>query len=152
MQPSHILELTYHENDILIVLSQLRPNLEDVSIITLEGSLGAGKTTLLKLLLKEMGVKDTITSPTFSYVNRYVTTEGKTIYHFDLYRITDLQSFLNAGFDEYLADQQALSIIEWPEVIRPLLKHYRVCAITLEYIFTDLHMRKLRMSLLEREL
>jgi len=94
-------------------------------IITLIGELGAGKTTLVKKLLKSWGVKETITSPTFTYVNLYKANIDKkdiTIYHFDLYRIESIDQFCEMGFEEYLFRPDSISIIEWPEVINGLLE------------------------------
>ena len=51
------------------------------------GEMGVGKTTLIKELCEQLGVKDTISSPTFSLVNEYKTIDNQTIYHFDFYRV-----------------------------------------------------------------
>ena len=84
-----------------VVKEHLLPKLKGCRIFTFTGPLGAGKTTLIKTFLKECGVNGGVTSPTFTYVNTYKTDDGKTFHHFDLYRLSDLQSFLSAGFDEY---------------------------------------------------
>ena len=89
---------------------------EKYLIWTFEGNLGAGKTTLIKGLAEELGVKDSVSSPTFNYVNDY----DSKIYHFDCYRIKDLEEALGFGFEEYL-DSGKRCWIEWSEVIRPLI-------------------------------
>jgi tRNA threonylcarbamoyladenosine biosynthesis protein TsaE len=104
-------------------------------LFTFTGPLGAGKTTLVKEILKQAGVKEVTTSPTFTYVNVY-KVNGHTLYHFDLYRIHSLDEFLQQGFDEYLYAPQSWSFIEWPEVIEPLLKK-NVCHISLDYHGSD---------------
>jgi tRNA threonylcarbamoyladenosine biosynthesis protein TsaE len=104
---------------------------EQCKVYTFSGMLGAGKTTLVKEILRQAGVKEVTTSPTFTYVNLY-KVDGKTLYHFDLYRISSLDGFLQQGFDEYLYQPDSWSFIEWPEVIEPLFKK-EVCEIKLEY-------------------
>lgn len=103
-------------------------------IITFTGSLGAGKTTLIQALLRRSGVEGPIQSPTFSLVNRYQAQLEKPffVYHFDLYRLSAEEEFVAAGFDEYLYQIDAKSLIEWPEVIASLLTK-NVCHIVLDY-------------------
>ena len=113
--------LVYSLSEIDKVVSLLKEIVATNNIVAISGSLGAGKTTLITRLLKSLGVQGPITSPTFSYVNTYRTEDGKTIHHFDLYRVGSAQEFIDSGFDEYLHEQDALVLIEWPEVIKPLL-------------------------------
>lgn len=90
--------------------------------IAFEGPLGAGKTTLIKEIGKQLGIgKDTITSPTFAYVQIYEMSIDLKVYHFDLYRVKSVDSFIELGFDEYLNDSNGICLIEWPKVIEPLL-------------------------------
>ena len=58
------------------------------------------KTTLIKDICSELGVKDNVTSPTFSIVNEYISFEGKSVFHFDFYRIEDERN-LDLGYEEY---------------------------------------------------
>jgi len=105
-------------------------------VFTFTGSLGAGKTTLVRALLKRSGVKDVITSPTFTYLNAYKNDQGETFYHFDAYRLESLKDFVSAGFDEYLYEEGSWSFIEWPEIVMPLLKK-EVCHVNIEYCGSD---------------
>ncbi len=105
-------------------------------VYTFTGSLGAGKTTLVKEILKNAGIDEVTTSPTFTYVNIYKNKKGQTLYHFDLYRINSLEEFLQQGFDEYLYVPGSWCFIEWPEIITPLLKK-NVCRIALDYQGAD---------------
>lgn len=83
------------------------------------GQMGSGKTTLIKAMVKALGVSHTTGSPTFSLVNEYETTSGR-IYHFDLYRIDNLEEALDFGIEEYLGEDTWI-FIEWPQIIEPLL-------------------------------
>lgn len=85
-----------------------------------EGEMGAGKTTLIKQICKQLGVVDTVTSPTFSIVNEYLTQDGDTIYHFDFYRLKHETEALDIGVDEYF-NSNCLCFIEWPSKITDLL-------------------------------
>lgn len=105
-----------------IVAETLLPLAQPGSILLFYGQLGAGKTTLIKALVKHLGIHDNVSSPTFSYVNVYHNERtGLVINHFDLYRLSDTSAFIDQGFDEWLTHKNTLSIIEWPEVIEPLL-------------------------------
>ncbi|MCC7051575.1 MAG: tRNA (adenosine(37)-N6)-threonylcarbamoyltransferase complex ATPase subunit type 1 TsaE [Bacteroidia bacterium] len=88
--------------------------------ILLNGSMGAGKTTLIALLMDYWGCIDTVSSPTFSLVNEYETENGQTIFHFDCYRIKDIEEAYNAGLEEYFY-QNAFCFIEWSEKIEQLI-------------------------------
>ena len=100
---------------------------DEADIIAFYGSMGAGKTTLIKNLCHKMGVTDEVNSPTFAIVNEYVTEEGESVYHFDFYRIKKLEEAYDIGFENYF-DSGNLCLIEWPEMIEPLLpeKYIRV--------------------------
>jgi tRNA threonylcarbamoyladenosine biosynthesis protein TsaE len=90
-------------------------------IILLKGPLGAGKSSFVRLLARDLGVREAITSPTFSYVNIYELLAGGELAHFDLYRLSSQQSFFDAGFDEIVANS-TYSAVEWPEVIAPFIQ------------------------------
>jgi len=95
---------------------QLPPN----TVIAFFGELGAGKTTFIKGLVAGAAQIDPgqIKSPTYTYLNIY---QGKTtVYHFDLYRLYDVDEFLSMGFDEYF-DVGGICCIEWSERITTAL-------------------------------
>lgn len=83
-------------------------------VLLLKGNLGAGKTTFTQILLKKLGSRDEISSPTYAIVNEYTVPEGK-VFHLDLYRMRNLEEVFDIGIDEYL-DSGFLTIIEWPEI------------------------------------
>ncbi|MDR6403570.1 MULTISPECIES: tRNA (adenosine(37)-N6)-threonylcarbamoyltransferase complex ATPase subunit type 1 TsaE [Chryseobacterium] len=95
------------------IVDKIIPKLEH-NILLLKGNLGAGKTTFTQFLLKNLESKDEVNSPTYSIVNEYNTPKGK-IYHFDLYRLKNIEEVYDIGIEEYL-DNAFLCIIEWPEV------------------------------------
>lgn len=84
------------------------------------GKMGAGKTTFIKAICEEMGVQETVNSPTFSIVNEYEAKNGEIIYHFDCYRINKIQEALDLGAEEYLYSGN-YCFIEWPENIDAIL-------------------------------
>ena len=83
-------------------------------ILLLKGNLGVGKTTFTKGLLEIMKSKDEVISPTYSLMNEYLTPNGK-VFHFDLYRISDLEELFDIGIEEYL-ESGILTIMEWPDI------------------------------------
>lgn len=95
------------------VVDEIFPQLQH-PILLLKGNLGAGKTTFSQFLLKKIGSTDEVNSPTYSIVNEYNSPKGK-IFHFDLYRLKNIEEVYDIGIEEYL-DNAALCIIEWPEI------------------------------------
>lgn len=89
-------------------------------VFTFDGNMGAGKTTFIKAICEELGVTETVNSPTFSIVNEYETQSSKIIYHFDCYRINKIEEALEIGIEEYLYSGN-LCFIEWAENIASLL-------------------------------
>ncbi len=92
----------------------------DKKIFAFYGEMGAGKTTFIKAVCKSMGVTGTITSPTFSLVNEYKTDNGMTIYHFDFYRIENIEEVYDFGYEDYFYSDK-MCFIEWPELVETLL-------------------------------
>jgi tRNA threonylcarbamoyladenosine biosynthesis protein TsaE len=82
--------------------------------------MGAGKTTFIKAFSKLLGVKDTMSSPTFSLVNEYQTSQNQKIFHFDVYRIKSEDEALDMGIEEYLYSGN-WCFIEWSEKIPNLI-------------------------------
>ncbi len=105
----------------------------DARVWTFTGTLGAGKTTLVQEMLALLGQNGPAQSPTYTYVTTYLLPNNKVLYHFDLYRLSSYNQFIQAGFDEYLYDESSLCFIEWPEIIFLYLPEKTV-QVTLEYL------------------
>ncbi len=96
--------------------------MDDYTVYAFDGEMGAGKTTFINALCRALGVEDDPTgSPTFSIINEYRSdTTAELIYHFDLYRIENLEQAFDIGIEDYL-DSGALCLIEWPDRIDDIL-------------------------------
>jgi len=92
-------------------------------IFLFDGEMGAGKTTFIKTFCKVLGVNDSVSSPTYSIVNEYVGKKN-AVYHFDFYRIKNIQEAYDLGYEEYFYGG-GICLIEWPEKVEELLpNHY----------------------------
>jgi tRNA threonylcarbamoyladenosine biosynthesis protein TsaE len=92
----------------------------DNYIFALRGQMGAGKTTFMQAIVKELDCNDIVSSPTFSILNEYITANHKRIYHFDFYRIKNIDEAIHIGLEEYLYSGE-YCFIEWAENIEELL-------------------------------
>ena len=84
------------------------------------GEMGAGKTTFIKAICTALGVKDTMSSPTFSIVNEYVGNGGEKVFHFDFFRIKNEAEAYDIGVEDYFYSGN-FCFIEWPEKIPTLI-------------------------------
>ena len=108
--------LTFSQIDELA--KKLANYVEENTVIALIGELGTGKTTFTKTFAKEFGVKENLKSPTFNYVLEYLSGR-MPLYHFDVYRLSDIEEFYDMGGDEYY--DRATCIIEWADIIEDAL-------------------------------
>lgn len=92
----------------------------DRRVFAFHGKMGAGKTTFIKALCHQLGVTDTVCSPTFAIVNEYQNGQGEPIYHFDFYRLKRLSEAYDMGCEEYFYSGH-LCLIEWPDIVSDLL-------------------------------
>lgn len=100
--------------------SGLLKEFKNKRVFVFSGTLGSGKTTFIKYLCKRLEVKNGISSPTFSLVNEYECNDGSIVYHFDFYRIKDIQEAYDIGYEEYFYSGN-YCFIEWPEKIDGLV-------------------------------
>lgn len=92
----------------------------DERVFAFYGKMGAGKTTFIQSICRELGSRDNITSPTFALINEYNTAKMESIFHFDFYRIKDIEEAFDLGYEDYIYSG-SYCLIEWPEMIEPLL-------------------------------
>lgn len=100
------------------IAKKIASQLKIKDILILEGDLGAGKTKFTEGILEYFNLQDEISSPTFTIVNEYNTSKFN-IYHFDVYRLSDIDEFYAMGGEEYF--EKGVCIIEWGEIIEECL-------------------------------
>lgn len=115
------------ENELKEVAHVIISLLEEHRVVCFHGEMGAGKTTLIKVICEQLGVEDSMSSPTFSIVNEYRDRDDYPIYHFDFYRVENFQEAQDIGAEEYFYSGD-LCLIEWPEMIKELIpeKHLKI--------------------------
>jgi tRNA threonylcarbamoyladenosine biosynthesis protein TsaE len=92
-------------------------------VFTLTGDLGVGKTVFTQGLAKGLGIEEPVNSPTFTIVQVY--EEGRLpFYHFDVYRIGDVEEMEEVGFEDYVMGD-GVSLIEWADLIEEILPEKR---------------------------
>lgn len=106
------------ENDTIELGKKIASKLKKGMVIVLSGDLGSGKTKLTEGILTYFGLQNEISSPTFTIVNEYYT-DDLNIYHFDVYRLAEIDEFYAIGGEEYF--EKGASIIEWGELIEEAL-------------------------------
>lgn len=102
------------------VAQKILADFSDHRVFAFYGQMGAGKTTLIKSMCEALCVTDSTSSPTYSIVNEYHTREGNKIYHFDFYRIKNLEEAIDIGCEEYFYSKN-YCFIEWPQVVESIL-------------------------------
>ncbi len=111
---------------ILPEINKIKISLNKEDIIFLKWDLWAWKTTISKFIINILlWVKDRVTSPTYTYYNKYKWTlnwKNIDIYHFDLYRLSNYLEFFNIWAEEILDNNNGIILIEWPEIIENYYK------------------------------
>lgn len=110
--------ITNSEQETKNIARDLASKIDKNTVIVLSGELGAGKTKFTEGFLSYFGLENEISSPTFTIVNEY-QNEKATIYHFDVYRLADVDEFYAIGGEEYFS--KGICIVEWGEMIEEVL-------------------------------
>lgn len=115
-------KICINEEETLTLGRKIAEILEPGDFIALDGDLGAGKTFISQAIIKALGVDDYVTSPSYTIVNEY-----GHIYHFDVYRIDDLEEMYEIGFEEYFYSD-GICLVEWASMVEELLPeaHYKL--------------------------
>lgn len=104
---------------------KIASKLKGGDVVALYGDLGSGKTTFSGFLVKALKIVARVQSPTFVLLRKYISKNPestiKGVNHFDLYRLTSIDELLDIGFEEVLADDLFVTLIEWPELAENLL-------------------------------
>ncbi|MCI8273760.1 MAG: tRNA (adenosine(37)-N6)-threonylcarbamoyltransferase complex ATPase subunit type 1 TsaE [Clostridia bacterium] len=109
---------SHSESETMNFASNLASKLHCGDIIILSGDLGSGKTKFTEGFLKNFNLQNEISSPTFTIVNEYKNIDVN-IYHFDIYRLEDIDEFYAIGGEEYFSS--GICLIEWGELISEIL-------------------------------
>ncbi|RIJ48889.1 tRNA (adenosine(37)-N6)-threonylcarbamoyltransferase complex ATPase subunit type 1 TsaE [Maribellus luteus] len=112
------------------VAKELISTFPNERVFAFYGKMGAGKTTFIQSICRELGSRDNITSPTFALINEYNTAKMESIFHFDFYRIKDIEEAFDLGYEDYIYSG-SYCLIEWPEMIEPLLPE-KMVEVTIE--------------------
>lgn len=120
-------------HDVETVVALLKGAMTTYKAFLLTGGLGAGKTYLVQQWMNAIEVQDSVTSPTFSLVNIYQKDHLK-IYHMDMYRLKSVEEAMGIGFMEMIDDPEGICIIEWPELVMPLIDH--------DYVKIDINVKE----------
>jgi tRNA threonylcarbamoyladenosine biosynthesis protein TsaE len=113
-------EKAEHIKDLNKIAKRLISEFPGERIFAFYGKMGAGKTTFIQSVCKALGSEDTVTSPTFALINEYKTGDRQSVFHFDFYRIKNMEEAFDLGYEDYLYSG-SYCLIEWPELIEPLL-------------------------------
>ena len=109
------------EDDTAKLAAELAGKLPRGTVIALYGDLGAGKTVFSRAFARAIGVRETVSSPTYTIIQEYQLADGGYFYHMDLYRIKNSRDALAFAVDEYLNDSSSYALLEWPERIEDIL-------------------------------
>ncbi len=109
-----------HLKELPEIARKLVEQFAEERVFAFYGKMGAGKTTFIQSVCRVLGSDDTVTSPTFALINEYNTEKNGSVFHFDFYRIKNLEEVFDLGYEDYLYSG-SYCLIEWPELIEPLL-------------------------------
>ena len=114
----HFEFVSNNEQDTKNFAKNFASHLKPKDVVVLTGDLGSGKTKFTEGILSYFGLENEISSPTFTIVNEYQKNDIN-IYHFDVYRLADIEEFYAIGGEEYFS--KGICIIEWGELLENIL-------------------------------
>ncbi|MDC0074659.1 tRNA (adenosine(37)-N6)-threonylcarbamoyltransferase complex ATPase subunit type 1 TsaE [Alphaproteobacteria bacterium] len=134
----YIHERIYNIDELKLLAKNISVQIKKNDVILLKGQLGSGKTTFVKFLISALSRKEVVVqSPTFNLVLTYNFNDF-TLWHFDLYRLTNLEDVWDLGIDEAISN--GVSVIEWPEIIQEVFQENY-----LEILFSHIDLNESRM-------
>jgi tRNA threonylcarbamoyladenosine biosynthesis protein TsaE len=126
MQKIPLLELTHFVRNVLAVIALQEPK-DTATVVALKGDLGAGKTTFTQRLAHELGITETVQSPTYVLMKLYtllpngpqkiISSMFDRLVHIDAYRLESPEEFATLAPEQFLHDPRALVVVEWPEKV-----------------------------------
>jgi len=126
------MEIIYSLDEIEKATEKLISLIKNYKIFLFSGELGAGKTTLIAAICRELGVQESVSSPTYSIIQEYELPGAVLVYHLDLYRIKNMQEAIDAGVEDCLLSGK-LCFVEWPEIALAIFPEHAV-RVTLQAI------------------
>lgn len=120
-------------------------SLEIGHVILLSGELGAGKTTFVSGIARSLGIKEDISSPSFTILNVYNISKSRSLVHADFYRLSSASEAANTGIDDYLYGKGFITFIEWPDILKMEIKKDYL-EINFNYIIDDYSKRQIQIK------
>ncbi len=108
-----LMEFVFNIDETQNIAKEIIQLIDTYKIIAFSGELGAGKTTMINAICQELGVKEHVTSPTYSIIQEY-QIDNIVIYHMDLYRVKGVDEAIDAGIEDCL-NSDSLCLVEWPQ-------------------------------------
>lgn len=108
------MDIVYELDNIENAAKEFLQITKNYKVLAFSGDLGAGKTTFISSLCKLLNVSETISSPTYSIIQEYVTQNDEIIFHIDLYRIKNEREAMDAGIEDCINSSE-ICMVEWPE-------------------------------------
>jgi len=123
LMPPLVEHISHSVRETEAIAAELARTLAGGEVVALYGDLGAGKTQFTRGLVNGLGGEPhDVSSPTFVLLNVYDTPHSKMkVFHLDAYRVTGAEDFESIGFAEFLEEPGAITVVEWPDRVAPLL-------------------------------
>ena len=138
---------TYSEQETFELGKEIGESAQSGDVFTLEGDLGVGKTIFTKGLAYGLGVREDVVSPTFAIVQEY--EDGRLpFYHFDVYRIGDVEEMDEIGYEDYIHGE-GVCLIEWANLIEEILPETRIRIVIEKDLEKGFDYRKISINKLE---